>query len=147
MTSQIPVNSRATDYSTFQELRRCYGSRWGRLRLWFSVWRLEYCESVKVHSASETLEDKLMIFHSFIGYRLTVWSVIKGSFQLTMTISTSPVPQQPMPRIPPIAPHIFQSLFYTRPSRCTWSLLNECIPSRAGSTRLERIPKRGQSFE
>lgn len=49
--SQIPVNSKATDYSIFQELKRCYQLHRGRLRLWFSVWRLECCEIVKVYGS------------------------------------------------------------------------------------------------
>jgi hypothetical protein len=45
---EISVSSNTTDYSVFQELKRCYRMHRGRLRLWFSIWRLEYCQSVKV---------------------------------------------------------------------------------------------------
>ncbi|KAH7108978.1 hypothetical protein EDB81DRAFT_673156 [Dactylonectria macrodidyma] len=35
--SQIPVNSKTTDHSIFQELKRYYQLHRGRLRLWFSI--------------------------------------------------------------------------------------------------------------
>ena len=46
--AEIPVNSRTTDYTAFQELKTCYQKHRGRLRLWFSIWRLDNCEVVKV---------------------------------------------------------------------------------------------------
>lgn len=46
--AEVLVKSQATDYSVFQDLKRCYQSHRGRLRLWFSIWRLEYCDVVKV---------------------------------------------------------------------------------------------------
>lgn len=46
--TQIHVTSQTTDSHIFQELKRCYRIYRGRLRLWLSVWRLEYCEVVKV---------------------------------------------------------------------------------------------------
>lgn len=46
--TQVSINDQSTDYSVFQELKRCYQTRRGRLRLWFSIWRLENCEVVKV---------------------------------------------------------------------------------------------------
>lgn len=45
---QISINSRSTDSSVFQGLKKCYQIHRGRLRLWFSIWRLENCEVVKV---------------------------------------------------------------------------------------------------
>ncbi|GFF25909.1 hypothetical protein IFM61606_09579 [Aspergillus udagawae] len=47
--AQISVNDQSTDYSVFQELKESYRTHRGRLRLWFSIWRLEFCEVVKVH--------------------------------------------------------------------------------------------------
>lgn len=47
--SQISVHNQSTDYTVFQELKECYQANRGRLRLWFSIWRLEFCEVVKVH--------------------------------------------------------------------------------------------------
>lgn len=46
--TQIPVYDNSTDSSIFKELKKCYAARRGRLRLWFSIWRLEYCCVVKV---------------------------------------------------------------------------------------------------
>lgn len=46
--SQIPINSQTTDHSLFQELRKIYRCHRGWLRLWFSIWRLQCCEIVKV---------------------------------------------------------------------------------------------------
>jgi hypothetical protein len=45
---QIPTNNRSTDYDFFQGLKKCYQNQRGRLRLWFSIWRLENCDVVKV---------------------------------------------------------------------------------------------------
>lgn len=50
-------------------------------------------------------------------------------------------------RNPPISPHLFQALFYTCPSPCTWRIPHECIQAPPGSMHLERIPKRSKSFE
>ena len=47
--SQIPINNQSTDSAVFQDLKKCYQTYRGRLRLWFSIWRLEYCEVVKVN--------------------------------------------------------------------------------------------------
>lgn len=47
--SQISTNGQSTDSSVFQDLRKCYQTHRGKLRIWFSIWRLEYCEVVKVH--------------------------------------------------------------------------------------------------
>lgn len=46
--AQISINNQSTDYSVFRDLNMCYRTHRGRLRLWFSIWRLEYCEVVKV---------------------------------------------------------------------------------------------------
>ncbi len=46
--AQIPVHSQTTDYSAFQALKDCYQTHRGRFRLWFSIWRMENCEVVKV---------------------------------------------------------------------------------------------------
>ena len=46
--SQILINDQSTDSSVFQDLKKCYQTHRGRLRLWFSIWHLEYCEVVKV---------------------------------------------------------------------------------------------------
>lgn len=48
--AQIPVSDQSTDHDVFQELSKCYRAYRGRLRLWFSIWRLGYCEVVKVWS-------------------------------------------------------------------------------------------------
>lgn len=45
---QISINDQSTDYSVFQELKKAYRSQRGLLRLWFSIWQLEYCQVVKV---------------------------------------------------------------------------------------------------
>ncbi len=52
--AEIPVTDRDTNYTVFQGLKNCYKTHRGRLRLWFSIWRLEYCEvsKVRLHIAS-----------------------------------------------------------------------------------------------
>ena len=51
--AQVRVYDRSTDASIFRELRQCYRAQRGRLRLWFSVWRLENCAVVKVNVLSK----------------------------------------------------------------------------------------------
>ena len=46
--AQISVKDQSTDCSVFQDLKECYRTQRGRLRLWFSIWRLEFCQVVKV---------------------------------------------------------------------------------------------------
>ena len=49
---QVPINDQSTDSSIFRDLKKCYQIYRGKLRLWFSIWRLEYCEVVKVYCTS-----------------------------------------------------------------------------------------------
>jgi hypothetical protein len=44
---QISINSIKNDSSFYDELKKYYRLNRGRLRYWFSFWRLEYCEVVK----------------------------------------------------------------------------------------------------
>jgi hypothetical protein len=46
---QIRTNNQSTDHSVFQDLKKYYQTHRGRLRIWFSIWRLENCEVVKVY--------------------------------------------------------------------------------------------------
>lgn len=46
--TQVMINDQSTDYELFQGLKKFYRLHRGRLRLWFSIWRLENCEVVKV---------------------------------------------------------------------------------------------------
>ena len=45
--NHIPVNNHSNDTSLYCSLRQHYRANRGRLRLWFSFWRLDYCEVVK----------------------------------------------------------------------------------------------------
>lgn len=49
--AEIQVDEWTTDYHFFKALRLCYRRHRGKLRLWFSIWRLHYCEVVKVMSS------------------------------------------------------------------------------------------------
>ena len=46
--AQVPVYDWSTDASVFKGLKQCYQAQRGWLRLWFSVWRLDFCAVVKV---------------------------------------------------------------------------------------------------
>lgn len=144
--TQISVNSQATDSSVFQEFKKCYQLRRGRLRLWFSIWRLEYCESVKVHVAPQKLwtlsTNNLCQFH-----RLTLDRMVRDYRELPTHQDYQYRPRAPAAQNPPFGPHLFQALFYTCSSPCTWLIPHDCIPPPAGNSHLERIPKRRQSFE
>lgn len=45
--SHIPINNQSNDSSLYRSLRQHYRTNRGRLKLWFSFWRLDYCEVVK----------------------------------------------------------------------------------------------------
>ena len=45
--SHIPINDQSNDSSLYCSLRQHYRTNRGRLKLWFSFWRLDYCEVVK----------------------------------------------------------------------------------------------------
>lgn len=51
--AQVPVYDWSTDSSVFRALRQCYQAQRGRLRLSFSIWRLEHCAVVKVNILSK----------------------------------------------------------------------------------------------
>lgn len=55
--TQIHVTSQTTDSDIFQELKNSYKIHRGRLRLWFSVWRLDYCEVVKVRIQNKSVAN------------------------------------------------------------------------------------------
>ena len=57
---QIRTHRQSTDSSVFQDLKECYRTHRGRLRLWFSIWRLENCEIVKVGLDTEPAFQSLM---------------------------------------------------------------------------------------
>ena len=46
--SQVMIDNQSTDSSFFHDLKKCYEKHRGCLRLWFSIWRLEYCEIARV---------------------------------------------------------------------------------------------------
>ena len=45
--SNIPISNHSNDSSFYRSLRQHYRTNRGRLQLWFSFWRLDYCEVVK----------------------------------------------------------------------------------------------------
>ena len=58
--AQVPVYDSSSDYSVFKDLRKCYQAQRGRLRLWFSIWHLEYCSITKVIMFCKLLNRLLM---------------------------------------------------------------------------------------
>ncbi|KAL6834007.1 hypothetical protein J3E69DRAFT_325707 [Trichoderma sp. SZMC 28015] len=128
--TQIHVTSQTTDSYIFQELKRCYTIYRGRLRLWLSVWRLDYCEVVKFS-------------------RLTPDRMVREYRELPSDkdYHYDPRAGERDVRNPPISPHHFQTLFYACPSPCTWPFPHDCIPLIANTANLARIPKRTREFE
>lgn len=55
--TQIHVNSQTTDSHIFQELKKNYRLHRKRLSLWFSVWRLDHCEVVKVCKFNDNMHS------------------------------------------------------------------------------------------
>lgn len=64
--AQIAIYDWTQDHHVFQALRQCYQAQRGRLRLWFSIWRLECCAIVKVRLYSHRLEALLTSHLSLI---------------------------------------------------------------------------------
>ncbi|KAL6828399.1 hypothetical protein V8C40DRAFT_286390 [Trichoderma camerunense] len=128
--TQIHVTSQTTDGHIFQELKRCYMIYRGRLRLWLSVWRLDYCEVVKFS-------------------RLTPDRMVREYRELPSDkdYHYDPRAGERDVRNPPISPHHFQTLFYACPSPCSWPFPHDCIPLVANTVNLARIPKRTREFE
>ncbi|KAK0763040.1 hypothetical protein N5P37_004023 [Trichoderma harzianum] len=128
--TQIHVTNQTTDSHIFQELKRCYMIYRGRLRLWLSVWRLDYCEVVKFS-------------------RLTPDRMVREYRELPSDkdYHYDPRAGERDVRNPPISPHHFQTLFYACQSPCTWPFPHDCIPLVANTVNLARIPKRTREFE
>ncbi|KAL7911036.1 hypothetical protein GGI35DRAFT_332667 [Trichoderma velutinum] len=128
--TQIHVTSQTTDSHIFLELKRYYRIYRGRLRLWFSVWRLDYCEVVKFN-------------------RLTPDRMVREHRDLPSDkdYHYDPRAGERDVRNPPISPHHFQTLFYACRSPCTWPFPHDCIPLIANTVNLARIPKRTREFE
>lgn len=51
--AQVPVYTFSTDSSIFRTLKSCYRAQRGLMRLWFSIWSLQYCSAVKVIDLSK----------------------------------------------------------------------------------------------
>ncbi|EHK15609.1 uncharacterized protein TRIVIDRAFT_228635 [Trichoderma virens Gv29-8] len=128
--TQIHVTSRTTDGDIFQELKRSYKIYRGRLRLWFSVWRLEYCDVVKF---SRLAPDRIVREHR--------------DLPSDKDYHYDPRAGERDARNPPISPHHFQTLFYACCSPCTWPFPHDCIPVLTNTYNLARIPKRTREFE
>ncbi|KAF2650593.1 hypothetical protein K491DRAFT_761638 [Lophiostoma macrostomum CBS 122681] len=128
--SEVFVNDQTTDASVFQRLKTRYRIDRGWLRLWFSIWRLEYCEVVKFN-------------------RLALDRMVREHKDLPADVVYEYTPRvgQPEARNPPIGPHLFQTLFYTCPSPCKWPLPHDCLQPPNGDQHLRRIPKRLQCFQ
>ncbi|KAI9147240.1 Ankyrin repeat domain-containing protein [Paramyrothecium foliicola] len=126
---QISINSQMTDYNLFQELKRCYQAHRGWFKLWFSIWRLDYCEVVRFN-------------------RLTTQRIVREFRDLPVPLEYEYNPRAGSidARNPPISPHQFHALFYGCDSPCKWVLPHDCMSPPTTVTCLERIPKRTRNF-
>ncbi|PKY03849.1 hypothetical protein P168DRAFT_170710 [Aspergillus campestris IBT 28561] len=128
-SAQVLVNDHSTDHSVFQDLRKCYRAKRGRIRLWFSIWRLEFCEVVKfsrlplelVRQYSDLPTDEVYLYNPRAG--------------------------APDVTNPPVPAHPFDNLFYACPVPCTWHNLHSCRPALSGAEFMQRIPRRTICFE
>ncbi|KAL7800382.1 hypothetical protein V8C43DRAFT_302439 [Trichoderma afarasin] len=134
--TQIHVTSQTTDSDIFQELKKSYKIHRGRLRLWFSVWRLDYCEVVKF---SRLTPDRMVREYK--------------DLPLDKDYHYDPRAGGQDVKNPPISPHHFQTRFYACSSPCTWLLPHDCMPLPQGpallpenTIHLGRIPKRIREF-
>ncbi|KAK6863813.1 hypothetical protein PG995_000341 [Apiospora arundinis] len=100
----------------------------GKLRLWFSVWRLHYCEVVKF--------QRLALNHMARDYR-----------DLPTHEDYKYRPKGQDAKNPPISQHMFDVMFNSCDIGCNRMLPHDCFQSPGGVDQLERIPKRVRSFQ
>ncbi|KAF4126272.1 hypothetical protein GMORB2_0008 [Geosmithia morbida] len=85
--TQVAVRRHATDSEVSEELRKWYRLRRGWVRLWFSIWRLEYCDAVKHHQ--QYRYASLAAFGvSPSGCRWTAWCATSETTRGTGAAST-----------------------------------------------------------
>ncbi|KAL2836694.1 hypothetical protein BJX68DRAFT_259827 [Aspergillus pseudodeflectus] len=128
--AQILINGQSTDHSFFQELRKCYHTNRGRVRLWFSIWRLDFCEVVKFN-------------------RLTVEHMVREHRDLPtdQDYLYNPRAGNEHAKNPPFSSHLFNALFYTCQQPCTWPIPHDCMPQPTRVVHIQRIPKRTRCFQ
>lgn len=144
--AEIPVNSQTTDHSAFQALKNCYQTHRGRLRLWFSIWRLDNCEVVKVWQSINCILWELKRHLQF--NKLTPKHLVREHKDLPTHEDYRYTPRAGAKdaRNPPFSRHTFEALVYACPSPCTWLIPHDCLWPPSGHTFLARVPKRTKSF-
>ncbi|ORY06745.1 hypothetical protein BCR34DRAFT_616857 [Clohesyomyces aquaticus] len=124
----IPVSRGTSDRNFYRALRECYKRGRGWLRLWFSMWRLHYCDIVKFKRVAPK------------------W-VIKERKDLPTSLEYEYTPRPPSADNPPIPQHEFEMHLSACVQPCRWSLLHECMPELSTSSVLDSIPKKATRFD
>ncbi|KAH7303469.1 hypothetical protein B0I35DRAFT_179231 [Stachybotrys elegans] len=131
MPGQVHVSDQSTDSSVFQDLKKLYKSRRGFLRLYFSIWRLEYCHVVKFY--------RLALDQMFHDYKDLPTD---GSYIYEPRAGTAAA------KNPPLTKHAFQAMYSACKLPCDRiSLFHDCITPASGNKMIARIPKRTKCFE
>lgn len=144
--TEVPINSQTTDYSAFQALKSCYQAHRGRLKLWFSIWRLDNCEVVKVQISTDLLHEGANCgqFNKFTEERLVREHKDLPAHQ---EYQYTPRAGSTNARNPPISRHEFGALVHSCPLPCTRLIPHDCMTPPKGDIFLERVPKRAKCFK
>ncbi|CAI6058733.1 unnamed protein product, partial [Clonostachys chloroleuca] len=129
--AEVHVNDQSTDSSVFHDLRERYEIRRGFWRMWFSIWRLEYCHVAKFNRLSlDRMTSEERELPSDVTYEYAPRNGSQGA------------------KNPPISKHMFQTIWYACKPMCKKpSFLHDCMEVPNGVGNIKRIPKRGRSFE
>uniref|UniRef100_A0A0B7KMX2 Uncharacterized protein n=1 Tax=Bionectria ochroleuca TaxID=29856 RepID=A0A0B7KMX2_BIOOC len=129
--AEVHVNDQSTDSSVFHDLRERYEIRRGFWRMWFSIWRLEYCHVAKFNRLS-----------------LSRMTSEERELPSDATYEYAPRHGSQGAKNPPISIHMFQTIWYACKPMCKKpSFLHDCMEAPNGVGNIKRIPKRGRSFE
>ncbi|KAF2679311.1 hypothetical protein K458DRAFT_346974 [Lentithecium fluviatile CBS 122367] len=126
----IVIDSATTDDTFYRTLRKQHRNHRGKLRLWLSFWRFQYCDVVKFK-------------------RLAPKWVIRDRKDLPCDPEYIYQPRPPIATNPPISRHEFEMHLNACDTPCRWSWLffHECMPPLDTSTSIGSIPKRNKQFD
>ena len=144
--NHIQITSQSNDSSFYRSLRRCYRDNRGRLKLWFSFWRLDYCEVVKACFNPPLHNEAATDLPSQFKKIAPKW-IIKERRDLPREPEYIYAPRPPDASNPPISRHEFSMHLNACESSCRWSLLHECMPQLETNSAIACIPKKRSIYD
>ncbi|KAH7086605.1 hypothetical protein FB567DRAFT_603720 [Paraphoma chrysanthemicola] len=121
--SHIEIQDQTNDSAFYRLLRKQYSQSRGRLCLWFSMWRIGYCEVVKFK-------------------RIAPKWVIMDRKDMPEKIEYIYTPRPPVAVNPPIPAHEFAMHLNACEQPCWWSAFHYCMPELDTSSCIATIPKK-----